>query len=175
VTEEEAAAEIAGVMKKAGLVWLSWNGGRPAPAWFAAVEGSYVVLADRSGGAEQPLPGLADAGTVQVVVPAKPATNRLAAWTATVRRLEPGSDEWTTAAQVLRTERLNASELDKQLDRWKTEADLLVLEPTGELTESSGSFDATPRAETPPGSPATTRGKRPVTLHRRAWRRPKLS
>jgi hypothetical protein len=175
VTTEEAAAEIAGVMKKAGLVWLSWGGGRPAPAWFATVDGSYVVLADRSGSAEQPLPGLADAGAADVVVPAKPATNRLAGWRASVRRLEPGSEEWTTAAHVLRTERLNASGLDSQLDRWQTEADLLVLEPTGEITESAGRFDDRSRLETPAGSPATTRGKAPITFHRKSRRRPKLS
>jgi hypothetical protein len=175
VTSDEAVAEIAGVMKKAGLVWLSWSGGRPLPAWFATVDGSYVVLADRSGSAEQPLPGLAEAGTADVVVPAKPATNRLAAWKASVRRLEPGSEEWTAAAQVLRTERLNAAGLDTQLDRWQTEADLLVLEPTGALTESAGHWDDRSRLETPAGSPATTRGKRPITFHRRSSRRPKLS
>ncbi|TDD23167.1 hypothetical protein E1218_18215 [Kribbella turkmenica] len=172
---ESAVTEIAAVMKKAGLVWLSWDGGRPAPAWFATVDGRYVVLADAAEGAEQPLPRLAAAGSAEVVVPAKPATNRLASWKATVRRLEPGTEEWTAAAQVLRTERLNAAELDRQLDRWRTEADLLVLEPTGEITEAAGRYDASPRAEAPAGTPATTRGKPPVTLHRRIRRRPRLS
>ncbi|WP_328991713.1 hypothetical protein OG394_35960 [Kribbella sp. NBC_01245] len=183
----EVEAEIAGVMKKAGLVWLSWDGRRPAPAWFATVNGTYVVLADGSDaseasdgdegsdGDEQPLPGLAAAGSAEVVVPAKPATSRLASWKASVRRLEPGSDEWIAAAQVLRTERLNASDLDNQLERWKASADLLVLEPTGEITEAVGRYDEQERAETPPGSSATTKGKRPFTLHRRSKRRPKLS
>ena len=167
--------EIAAVMKKAGLVWLSWDGGRPTPAWFATVDGQYVVLADAADSAEQPLPGLATAGSAEVVVPAKPATNRLASWQATVRRLDPGSDEWTAAAQVLRTERLNAAGLDTQLERWKTEADLLVLEPTGEITEAAGRYDDRPRAEAPVGTTATTRGKAPITLHRRIRRRPRLS
>ncbi|WP_238150801.1 hypothetical protein [Kribbella sindirgiensis] len=167
--------EIAGVMKKAGLVWLAWDGGRPVPAWFSTVEGQYVVLADSADGAEQPLPGLAAAAAVEVVVPAKPATNRLASWKATVRRLEPGSDEWTAAAQVLRSERLNAAELDTQLQRWSTEADILVLEPTGEISESAGRYDARPRTEAPVPTRATTRGKAPTTLHRPVRRRPKLS
>jgi hypothetical protein len=167
--------EIAAVMKKAGLVWLSWDGGRPAPAWFATIDGQYVVLADAGDGSEQPLPGLATAGSVDVVVPTKPATSRLASWKATVRRLEPGSDEWTAAALVLRTERLNAAELDRQLERWKTEADLIALEPTGELTEAEGRYDDSPRAEAPVGTRATTRGKAPITLHRRIRRRPRLS
>jgi hypothetical protein len=167
--------EIAGVMKKAGLVWLAWDGQRPVPAWFATVDGQYVVLADAADGAEQPLPGLAAAPAVEVVVPAKPATNRLASWKATVRRLEPGSDEWTAAAQVLRSERLNAAELDTQLERWRTEADILVLDPTGEISESAGRYDATPRTEAPVPTRATTRGKPPKTLHRPVRRRPKLS
>ncbi|MEU4194714.1 hypothetical protein AB0E69_22635 [Kribbella sp. NPDC026611] len=171
----EAVTVIAAVMKKAGLVWLSWSGGRPAPAWFATVDGQYVVLADRADSAEQPLPGLVTAGSADVVVPAKPATNRLAAWKATVRRLEPGTEEWTAAALVLRTERLNAAGLDTQLARWQTEADLLVLEPTGEITEAAGRYDATPRAEAPVGTRATTRGNAPITLHRKVRRRPKLS
>ncbi|GAA3565713.1 hypothetical protein [Kribbella ginsengisoli] len=175
MTTDEAVAEIAGVMKKAGLVWLSWNGGRPAPAWFATVDGAYVVLADRAGSAEQPLPGLAEAGTAEVVVPAKPATNRLAGWKASVRRLDPASEEWTAAALVLRTERLNADGLDTQLDRWRVEADLLILEPTGEITETVGRYDGQSRLETPTGSTATTRGKRPITFHRRSNRRPKLT
>ncbi|HEU4948158.1 MAG TPA: hypothetical protein VFT31_13490 [Kribbella sp.] len=172
---DTAVAEIAAVMKKAGLVWLSWGGRRAVPAWFAAVDGSYVVLADKSGGDEQPLPGLAENGAVEVVVPAKPATNRLASWTASVRRLEPRSEEWTAAAQVLRTERLNASGLDTQLERWQDSADLLVLEPTGQITEAAGRYDDSPRAEAPAATPATTRGPRPTTLHRRSRRRPELS
>jgi hypothetical protein len=167
--------EIAGVMKKAGLVWLAWDGRRAVPAWFAAVDGQYVVLADSADSAEQPLPGLAAATAVDVVVPAKPAMNRRASWKATVRRLEPGTDEWTAAAQVLRTERLNADDLDTQLERWSTQADILVLEPTGDLTESAGRYDATPRAEAPVPTQATTRGKPPTTLHRPVRRRPKLS
>jgi hypothetical protein len=175
VSTEEAVTEIAAVMKKAGLVWLTWSGGRPAPAWFATVDGQYVVLADARDGSEQPLPGLAVAETAEVVVPAKPAMNRLASWKAKVRRLEPGTDEWTAAALVLRTERLNAAGLDTQLDRWKTDVDLLVLEPTGEITESAGQYDDTPRAEVPIATPATTRGKPPTTFHRPIRRRPKLS
>ncbi|MFF0264316.1 hypothetical protein [Kribbella sp. NPDC004536] len=163
--------DIAGVMKKAGLVWLAWDGRRPVPAWFANVDGQYVVLADAADGAEQPLPGLATAASVDVVVPAKPATNRLAGWKATVRRLEPGTDEWTAAAQVLRTERLNAVDLDTQLERWRTEADLLVLDPI----ETTAQYDDSPHAVAPVPTRATTRGKPPMTLHRPVRRRPKLS
>src|SRR5262245_37218671 len=117
-------------MKKAGLVWLAWPGqSRHLPAWFVTVDGSYVVLAGEGNADEQPLPGLAEASVVDVVVPAKPATTRLLRWEATVRRLDPGTPEWTEAAQAMRTERLNAADLDTQLDRWRDGSDLLVLEP----------------------------------------------
>lgn len=164
--------QIAAAMKKAGLVWLSWPGNRSRPAWFGTVDGTYVVLTGADD--EQPLPGLAEAGTVEVVVPAKPALTKLLRWTATVRRIAPGTEEWTNAAQVLRTERLNAADLDRQLDRWAADGELLALEPTGTVSEQEGGYDESPYAP-PPGSPAGTRGRRPITLHRRSRRHPKLS
>jgi hypothetical protein len=165
---------VAAAMKKAGLVWLSWPGRRRhRPAWFATVDGSYVVIAGRDDTAEQPLPGLAEAGVADVVVPAKPAMSRVLRWNATVRRLEPGTEEWTAAAQVLRAERLNAADLDGQLDRWRDGCDLLVLEPTGRIAE--GGYDDLPPLSPPPGSPATTRTRLPRVFHRRSRRRPPLS
>jgi hypothetical protein len=173
VTANQQVPEpIAAAMKKAGLVWLTWPGHRAFPAWFATVDGTFVVLTGAQD--EQPLPGLADAGTVEVVVPAKPALTRLLRWTANVRRLQPGTDEWTEAAQVLRTERLNASGLDDQLDRWATDGELLVLEPTGEVSEQPGRYDESPYTA-PVETPATTQGRRPATIHRRSRRHPKLS
>lgn len=165
-------AEVAAAMKKAGLVWLSWDGRRLVPAWFVTVDGEYVVLAERAAGDEQPLPGLAGAGTAEVVVPAKPALTRLLRWTATVRALEPGSERWTQAAHALRSARLNAAGLDEQLDRWRTGADLLVLDPTAISAEPG---DDELSAVPPAGSPATTRTRRPLTLHRRSRRHPRLS
>jgi len=170
-TEDET---VAAAMKKAGLVWLSWPGRpRHRPAWFVTVDGSYVVIAGRDDTAEQPLPGLAEAGVADVVVPAKPATARVLRWNATVRRLDPGSEEWTAAAQVLRSARLNAADLGNQLERWRAGCDLLVLEPTGRVAE--GGYDDLPPAAPPPGSPATTRTRLPRVLHRRSRRRPRLS
>lgn len=188
---EQAPDPIAAAMKKAGLVWLAWPGQtRPVPAWFAVVDDTYVVLADRpiAGAddgaedgaedgvrqAEQPLPGLADAGYADVLVPAKPATSRQLCWTAEVDKLDPDDPRWLTAAQVLRSERLNAEGLDTQLDRWRTGADLLVLRPVGVAEEPASRYDL-PAATPPPGSPATTRTRLPRVLHRRSKRRPRLS
>ena len=165
--------QVAAAMKKAGLVWLAWPGQqRHLPAWFVTVDDNYVVLA--GGPDEQPLPGLADASVADVVVPGKPATTRLLRWEARVRRLEPGTDEWAGAAAVLRTDRLNAADLGTQLDRWRDQADLLVLEPTGRVHEAAD--DVPGRAvAVPPTTPATTRTRLPRILHRRSKRRPRLS
>ncbi len=170
----EVPEEVAAAMKKAGLVWLSWPGRRRhVPAWFVTVDGRYVVLAGGDNADEQVLPGLAEAGVADVVVPAKPATSRLLRWQADVRVLEPGSEEWTEAAHTLRAERLNASDLDQQLARWRDGSELLVLEPTGRVLEAGA--DDRPAAAPPPGSPATTRTRLPRVLHRRTKRRPRLS
>jgi hypothetical protein len=170
----EVPEDVAAAMKKAGLVWLAWPGqSRHLPAWFVTVDCSYVVLAGERNADEQPLPGLAEAGVAEVVVPAKPATTRLLRWEATVRRLDPGTPEWTEAAQVMRTERLNAADLGTQLDRWRDGSELLVLEPTGRVNEAGP--DGRPTVAPPPGSPATTRTRLPRVLHRRSHRRPRLS
>lgn len=171
----EVPEQVAAAMKKAGLIWLAWPGqSRHLPAWFVTVDGSYVVLAGEANADEQALPGLTEAGVADVVVPAKPALSRLLRWEATVRRLEPGTDEWTQAAQAMRTDRLNASDLDHQLDRWRDGSGLLVLEPTGRVHAAA---DDPARAGTapPPGSPASTRTRLPRVLHRRSRRRPRLS
>ena len=171
----EVPEQVAAAMKKAGLVWLAWPGQqRHLPAWFVTVDERYVVLAGGTGSDEQPLSGLADATVADVVVPGKPATTRLLRWEARVRRLEPGTDEWSAAAGVLRTDRLNAADLGTQLDRWRDAAALLVLEPTGRVHDG---LDDLPRrtAAVPPPTPATTRTRLPRVLHRRSKRRPRLS
>jgi hypothetical protein len=168
-----SSEQIAAAMKKAGLLWLSWGDGPSRPAWFSTVDESYVVLAGRGSDDEQPLPGLAEAGQVEVVVPAKPALTRLLRWTATVRVLEPGSEEWTAAAHALRSDRLNADDLPGQLDRWQQTADLVVREPAGPIAEQEGRYDDRPYAPPPP-TPAVTRGRLPRVLHRRTRRHPSL-
>jgi hypothetical protein len=170
----EVPEQVAAAMKKAGLIWLAWPGQqRHLPAWFVTVDGAYVVLAGEDNADEQPLPGLADASVADVVVPAKPALTRLLRWEARVRRLEPGTDEWTGAAQAMRTDRLNASDLASQLDRWRDGSALLVLEPTGRVHDAGD--ERQPAVAPPPGSPATTRTRLPRVLHRRTRRRPRLS
>ena len=68
-TESEPATTVAASLvgeasRKAGLVWLAYAGAAsPRPAWHVWVEGAAYVV---TGGAEQDLPGLADATEVMV-------------------------------------------------------------------------------------------------------------
>src|SRR6185312_12784014 len=97
-------ALIAEATKRAGLIWIVIEGqDRPRPAWHVwhpgtgpgAPGAAYVV----TGPGEQPLPGLAGAGRVTVMVMGTHASGSQAsggrvAWTAAVTRVEPGSGEW---------------------------------------------------------------------------------
>jgi hypothetical protein len=106
-------ALIAEATKRAGLIWITIEGqDRSCPAWHVwragtgpgAPGAAYVV----TGPGEQPLPGLADAGRVTVIVAGSQASGGRVAWTAAVTRVEPGSAEWDEVIGPLVAGRLNA-------------------------------------------------------------------
>jgi hypothetical protein len=99
-------ALIAEATKRAGLVWIAIAGqGRPRPAWHVWRAGAAYVL---TGPGEQPLPGLAGAGRVTVIVAGRPSGGTPVTWPATVSRVEPGSAEWDDVIGPLVAGRLNA-------------------------------------------------------------------
>jgi 8-oxo-dGTP diphosphatase len=104
-------ALVAEATRRAGVVWLTVPGQDKAyPAWHLWREppgAAYLV----TGPGEQPLPGLAGAGTVTVTVPSKESGGALVTWTAAVARVDPGSAEWDEVIGPLSAARLNA-ELD---------------------------------------------------------------
>ena len=116
MSEIPPPALIAEATKRAGHVWIAIDGqDRPRPAWHIWRTGpgpagreppgaAYVV----TGPGEQPLPGLADAGRVTVIVASSQARGGRLAWTAAVTRVEPGSGEWDEVIGPLVTGRLNA-------------------------------------------------------------------
>jgi hypothetical protein len=116
VSETPPPALIAEATKRAGHVWIAIDGqDRPRPAWHiwrtgpgpAGLEppgAAYVV----TGPGEQPLPGLASAGRVTVIVASSQARSGRLAWAAAVTRVEPGSGEWDEVIGPLVTGRLNA-------------------------------------------------------------------
>ena len=110
-------ALIAEATKRAGLIWITIDGqDRPRPAWHVWRAGpgragpgspgaAYVV----TGPGEQPLPGLAGAGRVTVIVADGQAPGGRVEWTAAVGRVEPGSGEWDEVIGPLVAGRLNAA------------------------------------------------------------------
>ncbi|MEU9778904.1 MULTISPECIES: hypothetical protein [unclassified Streptomyces] len=145
--------------KKSGLLWVRGDGVPARALWHVWHEGAVHVVGDGPG--EQPLPGLADGGTAEVTVRSKDKGGRLVQWTASVRRLEPGTPAWDAAVAELRGKRLNATDAEGMAERWARECRVLRLEPRGAaVTElSDGPLDAAPLP-----SPAVTRRPVPAAL-----------
>jgi hypothetical protein len=107
---------IAEATKRAGLIWITTGGqDRPHPAWHVwrartgrggprSPGAAYVV----TGPGEQPVPGLAGAGRVTVIVAGGQTAGGRVEWTAAVGRVEPGSGEWDEVIGQLVAGRLNA-------------------------------------------------------------------
>jgi len=100
-------ALIAEATKRAGMVWLAIPGqNRPCPAWHVWAGGAAYVV---TGPGEQPLPGLAGADRVGVMVASKDSGGLLISWTASVHEIEPGSGEWDEVIGPLAAGRLNSA------------------------------------------------------------------
>lgn len=146
---------------KSGLLWVRLPDGAAFAAWhvWQAGDGSqgppraYVV----SGPGEQYLPWLPD--EVEVVLRSKDTGGRLVTRTAAARELEPGSEEWTAAVDLLRPERLNTS--GDVVERWRDTCTVHVLVPHGEPVESPGHHDDGSGAAPVRPAPATTASWRP--------------
>ena len=128
-------ALIAEATKRAGLIWITIDGqDRPRPAWHVwragplAPGAAYVV----TGTGEQPLPGLAGADRVTVIVAGGPAAGGRVEWTAAVGRVEPGSGEWDEVIGPLVAGRLNAvlaEEETSPAQRWARSGAVFRLAP----------------------------------------------
>lgn len=173
---ELLTALVEEAVKKSSVLWLSYPGAdRPRPAWHVWQDGAVLLVIDAGDhGAEQQLPGLADADEVTVTCRAKDSRDRLIGWRAAVRRIAPDSAEWDPACKALRSARLNATEAASLPERWATEAVVLALRPTGHILEHPGRMPSDEAAAAPPDSPATTRGLLPWVLGRRANRTRRL-
>ncbi|MGW0121334.1 hypothetical protein [Streptomyces sp. NPDC003327] len=155
MTEELFLVEEA--TKKSGLVWVRGTG--PARAlWHVWHDGAAHVVGDGPG--EQPLPGLVDGGTAEVTVRSKDKGGRLVAWTAGVREVPPGTEEWDAAVAELKGKRLNAPDGEAMPERWARECRVLRLDPRSATTAlPDGSLAAVPLP-----SEATTRRPVPAAL-----------
>ncbi|MFJ4342257.1 hypothetical protein [Streptomyces sp. NPDC088915] len=145
--------------KKSGLVWVRGTG--PARAlWHVWHDGAALVVGDGPG--EQPLPGLADGGTAEVTVRSKDKGGRIVAWTAAVRELAAGTEEWNAAVAELKGKRLNAPDGEAMPERWARECRVVRLVPREVAAElPDGSLAAVPLP-----TAATTRRPVPAALPR---------
>lgn len=106
-------ALIAEATKRAGLIWIKTAGqAKPRPAWHVWRQqgesgGAYLL----TGPGEQPLPELAGAAQVTVLVPSKDSGGLLVCWQARADRVEPGSPEWDAVIGLLVARRLNRTGL----------------------------------------------------------------
>ena len=157
--------------KKTGVVWLRYDGQEHA-AWHTWLDGALYVV---SGGDEQPLPGIEDATSVEVVMRSKEHGGRLLTWVAEVSVVRPTDELWEPVTRSLVTGRLNLADLTTAATGWAGSSVVSRIVPTDRLVESPDSLDDDAHRAPPPATGATTRGPLPRILHRRARRRPKLS
>ena len=146
---------------KSGLLWVRLPGGDTFPAWHAWHEpegdGAAPVAFVVSGPGEQYLPWLPD--EVELILRSKDTGGRLLTLRAGARQLEVDSEEWTTAVDVLRPERLNAT--DDLVERWRETCTVHVLTPRGDPLESPGHYDDSAGATAVRPAPAATARRRP--------------
>ena len=141
---------IAEATKRAGLIWIAIDGhDRPRPAWHVWRAGTgwpgpgspgaaYVV----TGPGEQPLPGLAGADRVTVIVAGGQSAGGRVEWPAAVGRVEPGSGEWDEVIGPLVAGRLNAVLAEGETSpaqRWAASGAVFRLAPVLEDTAAPNS------------------------------------
>jgi hypothetical protein len=139
---ETTAALVEEAARRSGLIWVRRvgrgpdTGEPPRPVWHLWQDGSAYVL---TGGIEQPMPeGLDTAGAqAEVIARSKDKGSELVAWRATVRRVEPDSDEWRAVVPALASRRLNSRDGEQAPQRWARECQLFRLTPI-EHTEERG-------------------------------------
>ena len=167
-----AHALIEEAAKKSALLWLAAEpGGRAYAAWHVWVDGAVLVV---SGGLEQPMPVLDlldPERRIIVTLRSKDTWGRLVTWVGRAETIAPDDDAWQAAAIELHAKRLNSPDGEAQPERWRRESVITRIVPTGELLESPTHMPSGSRRAEPPDSPATTRGRLPFTIGRRARRR----
>jgi hypothetical protein len=157
-------ALFAEAANKSGLLWVQPPGDRAWPFWHAwADETVYAV----SGPGEQSLPWLP--AEVLLIARSKDTGGRLLTVRATVREVTPTDEQWESATEALKSERLNA--MDDLVERWRRECTVRALRPFGEPVESPGNYPTTSGAAPVPATDATTASWRPWHWRGRPTRR----
>jgi hypothetical protein len=155
-------AVVEEAIKKAAVAWVSVDGGPALGLWCLPLDGGLYVV---SGRGEQAAPGLADAGTAQVSLRGDHG-GTIVGFTASVRRVQPGDEEWNTVAPQVAGKRLNADgTTEAVVQRWAMECTLSRLEPAGDVVARPGFPDASGAAP-PRETPAAQVTRKPFRLHK---------
>lgn len=128
-----AQALVAELAKKSGLVWVSYDG-KAHPVWHEWVGDAVCVV---SGAGEQPLPGIEAQQTVTLLLRSKTTRFLLAEAEATVEIITPDSEHWDVVTTTLQTGRLNLHDRDNAVERWKSEATIVRMVPTGTVIQAA--------------------------------------
>ncbi|GAA3424888.1 hypothetical protein ACWDTT_35100 [Streptosporangium sandarakinum] len=108
--------------KKSGILWLSLD--RPRLAWHVWHDGAIYVV---TGGGEQDLPGLTEAGQVRVTLRSKDNGARLVSFDADVEVVD--QERSPEAVAALAKERLNAADGAGLTARWAAGSRVVRLTP----------------------------------------------
>ncbi len=120
------ASLIPAAMKKAGLVWLEIDLQRPIAAWHVWHNDRCYIL---HGGAEQTVPGLAEAAQCHVITRSSLTYARTARWLSTVHSVPSGSAEWDELLPLLVARRLNLTDAGEVAGRWARDCVLSRVTP----------------------------------------------
>ena len=124
-----------------------------------------------TGGLEQDAPDLPDGTEVDVTVRSKDTGGRLVTFRGNVVDVSPEDAAWDAVVTELHAKRLNPPDGEAQPARWARESRVFRIEPAGALVEGPGHLSHRSHAAEPAASPATTSGRLPFVLGRRARRR----
>ena len=151
-------------MKKAAVAWLTAPGVAGGYAvWCLWVDDALLLV---TGDGEQPAPGLAGAGTVDVSVRGDHG-GRILTWPASVTRIAPGGEEWGAVAPQLAAKRLNApGSTDDTVARWAATCAVYRLVPVADPVEAGPDLSDASGAAPPRPTPAANHTPKPFRLHR---------
>jgi hypothetical protein len=151
-------------IKKTAVAWVSVDGAPPRGLWCVPLDGALYLV---SGYGEQQAPGLAGAATAEVTLRGDHG-GRIVTWTADVRRVQPGDDEWNTVAPQVGAKRLNATgPTEALIERWAMDCTLSCLSPAeaGPVVTRPALPDGS-QAEPPRETPAIQVTRKPFRLHK---------
>ncbi len=130
--DASGSAVLAEALKKGTVVWIDVPGtdgtaGRPVAAWYGTLDGRVYVLC---GGAEQRIPGLAEADTVILSARSKELQSLVSRVEASARVVPPADPLFNRVVPVLLPRRLNLRDGEAAADRWRKECTLVELTPS---------------------------------------------